>query len=73
MLWTGCVYGAAGQYFNVPISGFRCKCEAIRLLECDDKIFHGPQFFSEPDLIGNILALTLQHSGQIRSSSSRFK
>ena len=66
MLSTGCVYGAAGRYFNVPISGFR-------FLECDDKIFHGPQFFSEPDLIGNILAFTLQHSGQIRSSSSRFK
>ena len=50
-----------------------CKCEAIRLLECDDKIVQGPQFFSEPDLVGNILALTLQHSGQIRSSSSGFK
>jgi len=32
-----------------------------------------PQFSFELNLVGNILALTLQHSGQIRSSSSGFK
>jgi hypothetical protein len=53
--------------------GFVASVKLFVCLECEDKIFHGPQLFSEPDLVGNILALALQHSGQIRSSSSGFK